>query len=74
MRGSRNRFNETFDPLIGYLKNSFQGKLLLPHENLCSEIFCYFGDNESIYFSDSNHISSYGRSNLLTLFDIIEFN
>ncbi|WP_455363743.1 SGNH hydrolase domain-containing protein [Microbulbifer discodermiae] len=75
-QGSKIKF-EHFISEISIINKALEARLgkryIKAYENLCDEEFCYFGDLKGSYFSDTNHLSSYGTSVVAKSFDTVEF-
>ncbi len=56
------QFKEINNQLRAYLGEDF----LEPYLDLCDKDSCYYGDKKGAYFSDDNHLSSYGVSKLIS--------
>ena len=67
----RAEFDKKYGPLIASLSNKLGASLIKPHEVFCDKNECFFADSEGAYFSDSNHISSYGAKKIHKEFDPI---
>lgn len=67
----RAEFDKKYGPLIASLSNKLGANLIKPHEVFCDKNECFFADSEGAYFSDSNHISSYGAKKIHKEFDPI---
>lgn len=64
----RDIFDEKFGLLISDLSINLKNRFITPHELLCGQYQCNFADTEGAYFSDSNHLSSYGVERAQDLF------
>jgi len=67
----RTEFDKKYGLLISSLSNKLGLRLIKPHEVLCDKNECFFSDSQGAYFSDSNHISSYGAKKIHKEFDPI---
>jgi hypothetical protein len=74
LRTPRTAFDADFAPIIATLKTQLGARFILPSEALCDAAFCYFGDAGGLFFSDSNHLGTYGVSKVATRFEVIQFN
>ncbi|EEW6032011.1 acyltransferase [Escherichia coli] len=68
---NRNAFDDDYNDLLIKLKYKLNDRLILPSNVFCGVDYCYFGDANGVFFSDSNHLSSYGVSKIKHLFEII---
>jgi hypothetical protein len=68
---SRADFDKKYGLLIASLSNQLGVRLIKPHEIFCDRNECFFADSQGAYFSDSNHISSYGANKIHKEFDPI---
>ena len=64
----RDIFDAKFGLLISDLSINLKNRFISPHELLCEQYQCNFADAEGAYFSDSNHLSSYGVEKVQDLF------
>ena len=64
----KNQFDTQFKNILSTLKNELGNHLLYPNQLLCDDICCYLGDDKTVYFSDNNHLGSYGVSKMRDLF------
>jgi len=64
----RDMFDQKFGLLISDLSSNLKNRFITPHELLCGQYQCNFADTEGAYFSDSNHLSSYGVEKVQNLF------
>jgi hypothetical protein len=67
----RAEFDKKYGLLISSLSNKLGVRLIKPHEVLCDKKECFFSDSQGAYFSDNNHISSYGAKKIHKEFDPI---
>ena len=68
---SRAEFDKKYGRIISSLSSNLGVRLIQPHEVFCDKNECFFADSQGAYFSDSNHISSYGAKKLQKAFDPI---
>jgi hypothetical protein len=68
---SRAEFDKKYGWIISSLSSNLGVRLIQPHEVFCDKSECFFADSQGAYFSDSNHISSYGAKKLQKAFDPI---
>jgi peptidoglycan/LPS O-acetylase OafA/YrhL len=71
LKVSRLIFDSQFEELLVELKALLGNRLILPSIKLCDDQFCRLGDFEGVYFSDSNHLGSYGVTKVEELFKVI---
>jgi hypothetical protein len=70
---SRSNFENKFLDLINFSKARLGSNFLQAHEYLCNVNDCFFSSSEEVYFADSNHLSVFGASRMLPLFNSINF-
>lgn len=66
---SRAEFDKKYGRIISSLSSNLRLRLIKPHEVFCDKSECFFADSQGAYFSDSNHISSYGAKKVQKAFD-----
>lgn len=66
----RKNFDKKYKKIIEYYELMLGKNFLKPHEILCDNYKCYFGDDNGSFFSDSNHLSQYGSKKMNNLFKI----
>ena len=71
---SRSRFDTQFQTLLSEFESSLGERFIVPSTKLCDLKHCYYGDAEGVYFSDSNHLGSYGVEKIKELFSVITAN
>lgn len=64
----RDVFDKKFGFLISDLSSNLKNRFIKPHELLCGQYQCSYADDEGAYFSDNNHLSSYGVDKVQDLF------
>lgn len=69
LRVEKRTFNDDYNELIALFRNKLGTRFVAPSDVLCDKQFCYFGDDQGVYFSDGNHLSAYGISRLGGIFD-----
>lgn len=57
MKISRNIFEQEFSIINSHFQNSMKEKYLKIYNELCDENHCYFGNDKTFFFADSNHLS-----------------
>lgn len=66
----------TFDSKFKLLLSDFQKEMgqrfIMPSEKFCDKNYCFFGDENGVFFSDSNHLSAYGVGKVEDLFGVIK--
>jgi len=64
------KYSKTIDLFSEKMGDNF----LRPDKILCDKMSCFFGDAESLFFSDKSHLSKSGSLKMLELFKKIRFN
>jgi peptidoglycan/LPS O-acetylase OafA/YrhL len=67
---NRSQFDSQFQDLLIEFKGALGEHFISPSDKFCDSNFCYFGDLDGVYFSDSNHLSSYGVNKIKELFSV----
>ncbi len=68
LKTKRKLYDIQYKELNDLLKNKLQDNYIQTYKAFCDEDYCYFGDEIGSYFSDSNHLSSYGVKKLSNIF------
>lgn len=72
---SRIDFSIFYKDIMSYdvsLRDKLVERYIKTYEDICDEDYCYFGDLGGSYFSDDNHLSSYGISLMESSFEVID--
>lgn len=72
LRDERIKFDSKFNRLLAEFRARLGERFIAPSDYFCDPSYCYFGDAEGVFFSDSNHLSSYGVQKVKDLFFVIE--
>jgi peptidoglycan/LPS O-acetylase OafA/YrhL len=74
LRVGSSEFDSQFSGILAELKALLGDRLILPSSKFCDLKNCYLGDFDGVYFSDSNHLGSYGVTKVEELFEVIFAN
>jgi peptidoglycan/LPS O-acetylase OafA/YrhL len=74
LKVDRSQFDSQFGALISEFESSMGERFIVPSTKLCDSTHCFYGDSEGVYFSDSNHLGSYGVGKIKDLFRVITVN
>lgn len=68
LRVDRTQFDAKFGNIMRKLKGKLGERFLDPTHKFCDSSYCYYGDEDGVYFADSSHLSAYGVAKLKELF------
>lgn len=71
LKDDRLNFDSKFGELIADFRSKLGVRFISPSDKLCDPNHCFYGDAEGVFFSDSNHLSSYGVDKVRELFGVI---
>lgn len=72
LRDDKVKFDSEFASLSAGFRARLGDRFIAPSDSFCDPSYCYFGDTDGVYFSDSNHLSSYGVQRVKDLFGVIK--
>lgn len=73
-RVKREIFDQKFSNINNKLKEKLQSNFIDPSNALCDKNYCYYANLDGSFFSDSNHLSSYGVGIVEKEFSILNKN
>ncbi len=72
LREDRVKFDSKFASLSAGFRTRLGDRFISPSDSFCDSSYCYFGDSGGVYFSDNNHLSSYGVQRVKDLLGVIK--
>ncbi|WP_168380991.1 acyltransferase family protein [Modicisalibacter radicis] len=71
LKVSRIDFDKEFGDVVTFLTRSLGEHFIAPDKLLCDDYYCFFGNDSTMFFADSSHLSAGGARLMTPIFDQI---
>ena len=62
LKSDKHKFEKRFKNIFKHFQNKLGDNFITPSEELCDRDFCYYGKQDIMFFSDSDHLGKSGAA------------